>query len=87
MDLHGFDYKTTIPELRIPLLPPDSEPVLDLNAIVHTLYERAGYDLVIDSTRPPVPALDPEDQTWAESVIARAKTEHSHARAEGEDSP
>jgi hypothetical protein len=70
--LYGFSYKTEIPQVPIPLLSDDAEPPLDLNSILHNLYERAGYDLAIDYRKPPQPRLRKEDQAWAESIIAHA---------------
>jgi len=37
-----------IPSFRLPLQPDDSEPLVDLNHVLHVLYDRAGYDLRLD---------------------------------------
>jgi hypothetical protein len=39
--LLAFGVRQTITTIPIPLLPKDREPSLDLNAVVHSLYERA----------------------------------------------
>lgn len=70
--LYGFSYKTEIPRIPIPLVPKDAEPTLDLNHVLHALYERAGYDLAIDYRQPPKPRLRKADLAWAESIIAQA---------------
>ena len=49
--------RTPIPPIPIPLLPGDAEPILDLNAVLHALIDRARYDLVIDYRQPPQPRL------------------------------
>ena len=46
-----------VPAIPIPLVPGDAEPVLDLNSILNSLMDRAGYDIVIDYRRPPSPPL------------------------------
>ncbi|RMF26349.1 MAG: DUF4058 family protein, partial [Chloroflexi bacterium] len=57
----------------LPLRPGDEEPLVDLNALLHALYDRAGYDLSIDYTRPPVPPLEGEDATWAAARLRDAR--------------
>jgi hypothetical protein len=43
-----FRIRQPIPSFPIPLRRNETEPILDLNAILHELYDRAGYDLAID---------------------------------------
>jgi hypothetical protein len=71
-ELYSFSWMTPIPSIPIPLLPGDAEPMLELNAVLHALIDRARYDLVIDYQKPPLPPLRPEDEPWAAAVIARA---------------
>ncbi|HEY4688869.1 MAG TPA: DUF4058 family protein [Anaerolineae bacterium] len=67
--LHTFHLRQPIPTFPLPLLPADDEPVVDLNTILHALYERARFDLRLDYTQPPVPPLDDEDAAWARELI------------------
>ena len=69
--LFAFDCTSPIPPIPIPLLPGDPEPELELNAVLHALIDRAGYDLVIDYAHPPDPPLRPEDEAWAASIVKR----------------
>jgi hypothetical protein len=85
--LYGFSYKTEIPPIPIPLVPEDTEPTLDLNGVLHGLYDRAGYDLAINYRQPPQPRLRKGDEAWAQSIIARALGEIPQAPARGETSP
>ena len=39
--LYVFGLRQPIPEIPIPLLPRDAEPTLDLNSVLHDLYDRA----------------------------------------------
>ena len=71
-DLFRFSIRTPIPTISIPLLPGDAEPDLELNDILHALYERAGYDLSIDYQQPPQPRLRKEDKSWASTILAQA---------------
>jgi Protein of unknown function (DUF4058) len=70
--LYAFSCRSPIPAITIPLVPGDPEPALDLNAVLHSLIERAHYDLVIDYRQPPQPPLRSEDDSWAAAIIAGA---------------
>jgi hypothetical protein len=69
--VYAFPWTVPIPEIPIPLLPGDEEPVLDLNSVLHGLMDRAGYDLVTDYRRPPRPPLRLEDKDWAATILAQ----------------
>jgi hypothetical protein len=66
--LYAFGVRHPIPPIPIPLLAKDPEPSLDLNAVLHALYERARFDLVLDYSKPPVPPLGEEDTAWAREI-------------------
>ena len=53
----------------MPLRPEDVEPVLDLQALINQVYDRAGYDFEIDYTAEPVPALSEADAAWADGLL------------------
>jgi len=68
--LREFNLRQPIPPIPIPLRPSEAEPTLELNAVLHGVYERARYDLRIDYSRPPVPPLSESDARWAAEVVA-----------------
>jgi Protein of unknown function (DUF4058) len=45
--LYGFDLGQPIPPIVVPLEPGDSEPILDLQALLNEIYDQAGFDLTI----------------------------------------
>ena len=61
-DLYIFDVSDPIPAIPLPLLPEDNEPSLNLNQLLHDLYDRAGFDLRIDYSVPPEPPLRQESR-------------------------
>jgi hypothetical protein len=69
--LYAFGVRHAIPAIPIPLLPKDPEPSLDLTAVLHALYDRARFDLVLDYSRPPVPPLGEEDAAWTGEILSR----------------
>jgi hypothetical protein len=68
-DLLVFGVRASIPAFQLPLLPGDDEPAVELNRLLHELYDRAGFDLRIDYTQPPDPPLPAEDAAWAEELL------------------
>jgi hypothetical protein len=68
-DVYLFSVRDPIPDIPIPLRPGEAEPVLPLNQLLHTLYDRAGYDLTIDYQQPPIPSLAKEDMEWLGQLL------------------
>lgn len=58
-----------LPEIPIPLRYGDSDAVLDLQPLLNTLYDAAGYGYYIYGGTPS-PPLHPEDAAWAEEIVA-----------------
>jgi hypothetical protein len=85
--LYGFSYRMEIPQIPVPLLPQEPEPSLELNVILHALYERASYDLTIDYRQPPAPRLRKADRAWAASIVAQISAETSQSPVGGDASP
>ena len=67
--LYGFSLREPIPTFPLPLLPDDQEPLIDLNALLQSLYARARYDLVLDYAKPPDPPLREADAAWANALL------------------
>jgi hypothetical protein len=57
------------PPIKVPLKPEDGDVVLDLQAVLATAYDRAGYDLEIDYAGEPVPPLDEGWSDWAHQLL------------------
>lgn len=68
-EVRFFRLRQPIPSFPVPLRDSEPEPMLDLNAIVHDLYDRAGYDMVIDYWAQPIPPLRQDDAVWAEALL------------------
>lgn len=68
-DAYLFGVRDSIPSIPIPLVQHGDEPTLPLNSLLHDLYERAGYDLVIDYEQAAEPPLRAEDAAWISSLI------------------
>jgi hypothetical protein len=65
-----------LPVVPVPLRAPDPDVPLDLGAALRAIYDRAGYDLILDYRRPPPrPDLSPEETAWVAALLrpVRAK--------------
>lgn len=70
-----INLRDPLPKIPVPLRAPDPDVVLDLQTMVHDLYDEGSYDrdfsLYAD---PPEPPLSPEDQAWAEALLREASS-------------
>jgi hypothetical protein len=67
--LYAFGVRAAIPTFPLPLLQGEEEIAIDLNTILHDLYDRAAYDLRLDYTLPAAPPLSESDAAWAWGLI------------------
>lgn len=72
-ELYPFGIREPILNFTLPLLPGDIEPSIELTPILHSIYERARYDMVIDYTTPPEPPLSKDDAAWAAEWLQQRK--------------
>ena len=57
-----------LPVIPIPLREPDPDAQLDIQEVLHDIYDRAHYETYLyDGT--PVPPLSPEDEAWARQFM------------------
>lgn len=68
-DLYAFNLQNIIPSFPLPLRSEDVEPLVELQTLVSEIYNRASYDLVIDYSPEPVPALSEADAVWADALL------------------
>ncbi len=71
-DLYAFNLPDVIPSFALPLRPEDSEPVINLQALLNEIYDISGYDLIIDYSQEPIPARSQTDSAWTD-VLLRGK--------------
>lgn len=53
-----------LPVVPVPLLPPDADVALDLQAAVDACFELVGYEQLLDYSQPPLPPLTAEEAAW-----------------------
>ncbi|MBD2681862.1 MULTISPECIES: DUF4058 family protein [Nostoc] len=68
-DLYAFNLQDIIPSFPLPLRSGDTEPIIDLQTLLNQVYDIYGYDLVVDYSQQPVPALSETDAAWADALL------------------
>lgn len=68
-DLYPFTIREEIPLFPLPLKSEDTPVVVELQTLFSEVYDQARFDLSIDYTREPVPALKSEDAAWADTLL------------------
>jgi hypothetical protein len=62
-----------LPVVPIPLLPPDPDVALDLQAAVQACFDLVGYERLLDYSGPlPPPDLPPADAAWVDNTLHSA---------------
>jgi hypothetical protein len=69
--------KNNIPQFSLPLGSEDVEPFVDLQGLLHEIYDQGAYDLRLDysaiASRCPfgaiVPALSEADAVWVDDIL------------------
>ncbi len=68
-DLYAFNLTDEMPSFPIPLQVEDKDLVVDLFSLIDQVYERAGYEVVIDYDKPPVPPLGGDSAAWMDELL------------------
>ena len=58
-----------LPTILVPLKPEDADARLDLQGVLDSAYDRAGYDKMLNYRQSPVIPLSAEQETWAAEVL------------------
>ena len=68
-DLYAFNLPDKIPTFPLPLRDGDTEPIIDLKAILDRIYDEGFYSRIIDYHQEPIPPLSKTDAVWAENLL------------------
>jgi hypothetical protein len=72
LDFWPIGLRDRLPAVPVPLVPPDPDVLLDLQAVLDRTYDAAEYGKYIYAETPE-PPLSGEDAAWARSVLARSE--------------
>ncbi|MEO0842261.1 MAG: DUF4058 family protein [Cyanobacteria bacterium J06643_5] len=70
-ELYHFNLQDKIPQFILPLREEDTEAIVDLQILLHQIYEQGGYDLRLDYSRSSLPSLSNQDAVWIDELLKR----------------
>ena len=68
-DLWRIKLPQPLPSIPIPLSEGDADATLDLNAAWHAIYDKAGFDLVLNYKADPSTPFTPAQAAWADKLL------------------
>jgi hypothetical protein len=71
--LYGFNLQDKIPEFLVPLRAGEPEPEIALKSLLDEIYDQGSYDLRIDYSRSPIPALSEPDMAWVNERLQQQR--------------
>ncbi len=63
--VYAIALQDPLPRIPVPLLPPDPDVVLDLQAAIDSCFDLVGYEQLLDYQADPPAGLNDEEQAWA----------------------
>ena len=67
--LYSFNLNDRLPSFLLPLKSKDSEPIVDLQALLTDIYQRSGYDLKLNYQQDPIPPLSKKETAWLDHLL------------------
>lgn len=67
--LYAFTVRQEIPPIAVPLATGDQEPRLDLQNVLHRVYDRGRYHLAIDYQQQPIPSFPQQELDWLDILL------------------
>ncbi len=67
--LYAFNLQQPISSFPVPLRLGEIEPLLELQPLLHQVYDRARFELAIDYGQAPSPTLSTDDLEWLKSYL------------------
>jgi hypothetical protein len=77
VELFPCKLRKRLPVFGLPLVPPDPDVALDLQAALDRVYEEGSYMLRINYTQPCLPSLSDDDQRWLQNCWTSYRSEHT----------
>ncbi|MEO0826153.1 MAG: DUF4058 family protein [Cyanobacteria bacterium J06635_15] len=68
-DLYLVDLQQSLPTFPIPLLSQDEPAALEIQTLLNAVYDRGGFDYVLDYSRELMPPLADNKQSWATELL------------------
>lgn len=70
-DLYPFNLPEPIPVFPLPLSRDEQEPMIDLQTLLHQVYDRSGYDYFIDYQQEVLLPFADSELAWIDEILVR----------------
>ena len=67
-ELYAFNLAQEIPSIPLPSKPEDEAPLIPLQELLHSIYEKVSYDLAINYQKQPLEDLSENEQLWINNL-------------------
>jgi Protein of unknown function (DUF4058) len=75
-ELYGFNLRDRIPLFPVPLKPEDAPGIVDLQTLLHAIYDQGNFDIRVDYQQLlPEPDLSESDRAWMQQILLAAQAE------------
>jgi hypothetical protein len=72
-EVYAAQLRQPLPRVPVPLLPPDPDVILDLQAAIDACFQLVGYERLLNyAAPPPLPEMSPADLAWVQERITLA---------------
>ncbi|MDJ0580258.1 DUF4058 family protein [Crocosphaera sp.] len=68
-ELYAFNLVQEIPSIPLPLKPEDQQPLIPLQDLLHSIYEKGSYDLAINYQKQTLEDLSENEQLWINNLL------------------
>ncbi|EAZ91743.1 DUF4058 family protein [Crocosphaera chwakensis] len=68
-ELYAFNLAQEIPSIPLVLKPEDEAPLIPLQELLHSIYEKGSYDLAINYQKQTLDNLSENEQTWINNLL------------------
>ena len=73
-DVWPIGLREPLPSIPVPLLQPDPDVALDLEAVISGVYVTAPFDRLLDYDRPLIPPLAKDDERWVRETVGACRS-------------
>jgi hypothetical protein len=73
VEVYHWNLRDRLPDVGIPLAGGDSDVLLSLASALTVVYDRSGYEYLVDYTRNVEPPLSEADERWAQEILRQPR--------------
>ena len=68
-EVYPIPLQERLPNIRIPLMPPDPDVTLDIQVVLNKAYDNGAYDRLLNYREPPRAPLSADEEKWVDELL------------------